>query len=169
MIRSLLCASLLAAVPHLGVAQDAPFDPSPTAYCLSEAADQAVKRACIGRAAEACADAALGGFSTQRMTGCMRLEYAWFDNLLNTEYSKARGLAVAFDQQNRGLMAGEEIGTDLLNMQRAWIVYRDAACRFEQRQFTGDLLGDLSYIECMTRLTAEQVFLLQSSNLEVFP
>jgi uncharacterized protein YecT (DUF1311 family) len=162
----LVVAILAIAAPQVAVAQDTPFDIGPTARCLSSAISMTDKRDCVGQASEGCADLALGGFSTRSMTACLGHELAFFDDMLNTEYGKVRGLARDLDKAENGTSYDSVTMADrLLQMQRAWITYRDATCAYEQRQYDGGTIGDLVQVDCMTQLTAEQAFRLQSTVL----
>ncbi len=155
-------------LPQLAVAQDMPYDPAATQSCLAEMADTDMENTnvCVGRSAEQCADASVGGFSTRSMTACMSAEYGLFDEMLNVEYAKVRGLAADLDKQVNGTSFDDvSMGDRLVQMQRAWIAYRDATCAYERRQFDGGTIGELVYIDCLTTLTADQAFRLQNSVL----
>ena len=161
LIAGLLCT----AVPHITVAQDA-YDTGPTDRCLAAVVRTTDKRDCIGLAAEACADQTLGGFTTRSMTICLGGELAYFDDLLNVEYARVRDLARELDKAANGTSFDDTSVADrLLQMQRAWIAYRDATCAFEERQYDGGTLGRLVHVDCLTTLTAEQAFRLQDSVL----
>lgn len=156
----------LVVLPRVGFAQDTPFDAQLTQACLAEAVDIAAKRDCIGLSAAACADASVGGFNTRSMTACMGDELALFDALLNTEYAQVRKLAAELDKQEGGASFDPVSMVDrLVQMQRAWIAFRDATCAYEQRQFDGGTLGRLVQVDCMATMTAEQAFRLQNNVL----
>lgn len=161
LIAGLLCTS----VPHFAAAQDA-YDTGPTDRCLSSAVSLADKRDCVGQAAEACADLSLGGFSTRSMTTCLGHELAYFDDILNVEYGRVRDLARDLDKAENGTSYDDTSMVDrLLQMQRAWIAYRDATCAYEERQYDGGTIGQLIHVDCLTELTADQAFRLQDSVL----
>lgn len=44
-------------------------------------------------------------------------------------------------------------GAELLNQQRAWLVYRDTTCDFERDQYGGGSIAPLIYWQCMDRMT----------------
>lgn len=165
-MRHFMMVAIMAfAPPQAAVAEDV-IDIGPTEACLGEALSVHDKVACVGLAAEACAEAAVGGFSTRTMTGCLAQEGAYFDDLLNTEYQRVRALAREADQFGVPTFGDTAPMTDrLVEMQRAWITYRDATCAYERRQFEGGTLGDLVYVDCMMQLTAAQAFRLQDSVL----
>jgi uncharacterized protein YecT (DUF1311 family) len=100
------------------------------------------------------------------MTICLGSELAYFDDLLNVEYARVRDLAREQDKAANGTSFDDTSVADrLLQMQRAWIAYRDAACAFEERQYEGGTIGQLVHVDCLTTLTAEQAFRLQDSVL----
>ena len=162
---ALITSVLVATSPQIAIAQDS-FDIGPTERCLSSAVSAQDKSVCVGEAASACADLSLGGFSTRSMTGCLGLELAYFDDLLNVEYGKVRDQARALDQAENGTSFDDTSMTDrLIQMQRAWIAFRDATCAYERRQYDGGSIGDLVDMDCQTQLTADQAFRLQDSVL----
>lgn len=166
MIRYLICTAALVAFPVTVTAQDAAYDQNATTSCLADAGTIVERRACIGLSADACADASVGGFNTRSMTACLKFEYDLFDDMLNAEYGIVHDLAQDLDKQDNGNSFDDVSMVDrLVQMQRAWIAYRDATCAYEQRQFDGGTLGQLVHIDCLTQLTAEQTFRLQSTAL----
>lgn len=169
MIRYFVLGAYLSlALPVGAIAQDAPYDPEPTMTCVAEALELADKRACVGTSAEICAEASMGGFNTRSMTICMTFEYNLFDQMLNDEYVIVRDLARGLDAQENGTSFDEvSMENRLIQMQRAWITFRDATCAYEQRQFDGGTLGQLIHADCLATLTADQTFRLQNSVLEL--
>ena len=161
----ILSALITASLPQMAFANDDVYDTGPTERCLSAAETNADKRACIGQAAEACADLSLGGFTTRSMTGCLVQELAFFDAMLNVEYQRVRGLAQKFHTGDSASLDDVSMVDRLVQMQRAWMSYRDATCAYEERQFDGGTLGRLVFVDCMATLTAEQAFRLQDSVL----
>lgn len=165
MKHALIAGLLTTTMPQIAAAQDN-FDIGPTARCLSAAVSAQDKSICVGGAASACADLTLGGFSTRSMTGCLGLELAYFDDLLNAEYARVRDLARELDAADSGTSFDEVSMSDrLIQMQRAWIAFRDATCAYERRQYDGGTIGDLVYVDCQAQLTADQAFRLQDSVL----
>lgn len=165
MKHTLIAGLCAAALPQIAAAQVA-FDIAPTEQCLSNAVSIHDRGACVGIAAEACADASVGGFSTRSMTACLGQELAYFDGLLNIEYGQVRGLARDADKLDSGTSYDDTSMLDrLIQMQRAWIIYRDATCAYERRQYDGGTIGDLIYVDCQTQLTAAQAFRLQDTVL----
>ena len=166
MMKHAMILAALAVWPQIATAQEGDYDPAATQSCLAAAKGLDGQRACVGVSAEACADAATGGFSTRSMTGCMASEYGFFDEMLNVEYAKVRELAADLDKQDNGTSFDDvSMGDRLVQMQRAWIVYRDATCAYERRQFDGGTIGELIHVDCLATLTAEQAFRLQNNVL----
>lgn len=162
---ALIAAICAVHVPQTIAAQQT-FDIGPTERCLSQAVSAQDKSICVGEASEACADLSLGGFSTRSMTGCLGAELAYFDDLLNAEYARVRDLARDVDKTANGTSFDDVSMVDrLIQMQRAWIAFRDATCAYERRQYDGGTIGDLVYVDCQTQLTADQAFRLQDSVL----
>jgi uncharacterized protein YecT (DUF1311 family) len=163
---AMIVAGVLAALPQISAAQDWSYDQTATQRCLATTKIQSNKRDCVGLSAEICADNAVGGFNTRSMTVCLGFELELFDKMLNQEYANVRGLSRELDQHDSGMNDDPVSMEDrLVQMQRAWITYRDATCAYEQRQMDGGTIGQLFYADCMATLTAEQTFRLQSSVL----
>jgi uncharacterized protein YecT (DUF1311 family) len=147
-------------------AQDWSYDQNATQSCLADAISNTDKRSCVGLSAEICADNAVGGFSTRSMMVCLGFELELFDKMLNQEYAIVRDLSREQDKFDSGMNDDPVSMEDrLVQMQRAWITYRDATCAYEQRQMDGGTIGELFFAQCMAELTAEQTFRLQSNVL----
>jgi uncharacterized protein YecT (DUF1311 family) len=162
-------AAALLALPAPGRAQlpPAPFDAAPTAGCVARAAAAAPARSghavldCAGRAAQACI-ARPGQDNTLGMLACLDAERRYWDDRLNAAY--ARRLAGAREQDaavasSRATVA--EVEATLRAMQRAWISYRDAACRHEQAQWQGGSGGGPATMACQLHETARQALRLE--------
>ncbi|WP_406720498.1 lysozyme inhibitor LprI family protein [Thioclava litoralis] len=78
------------------------------------------------------------------MTGCAALDFAQADAALNAEYAATRDRAKA-----RGAAQADA----LLQAQRAWIAYRDAACKAQGLEFEGGSLEPMVVAMCKTELT----------------
>ncbi|THH36261.1 DUF1311 domain-containing protein [Aliishimia ponticola] len=79
------------------------------------------------------------------MNECAAAEYQRADAELNALWSYAKPSA---DQMG--------VGAQLLDAQRKWIAYRDAACTAEAEMFRGGSIQPLVWFQCMTRLTAQR-------------
>ncbi len=156
-MRLLVC--LLAVFPVAAAAQDLPFEPDRIEACLE--AGEAEQ--CIGRAAEHCASTP-DGSTTVGLGFCYGQERDWWDARLNRVYGDLMDQEKAIDDE----MA--EIGSRapkrapaLLSMQRAWIVFRDAACSYEYTQWGGGTGGGPANAACLMKLTGQQTLLLESN------
>ncbi|XDA99182.1 lysozyme inhibitor LprI family protein [Sulfitobacter sp. LCG007] len=76
------------------------------------------------------------------MNACAQIAWQQSDATLNQLWARAKPLA---DQMG--------LGAQLLDSQRAWLSYRDAACGFEQAVFGGGSIAPMVYSNCMKRLT----------------
>jgi len=157
----LVGVALFWAVP--AQAQDLKFDIGATTRCLAGADGPDQKRACIGKAAEACMTDTPGGSSTYGMGGCLSAEAAWWDGELNTAY-KALMKQEKTNDVNNGAGANGPLSAAkaLRDAQRAWIAYRDATCAYEYAQWGGGTGGGPASVGCVMRMTGEQTLYLQT-------
>jgi len=88
------------------------------------------------------AQAACPGETQLEMNQCAARSYQAADATLNAVWPQAKA---AMDRLGAGQL--------LLDAQRKWIAYRDAACAAEQAQFEGGSIAPLIYFICMQRLT----------------
>jgi len=136
------------------------FDPSHAQNCLADGG----WRDCIGVAAQRCMEFTEGGYSTQGMSGCLAAEHAWWDGELNALYQELRARERAGDadwQPIPGMLPRPSGADALRDMQRAWIVFRDATCRYEELQWWGGTGASGAMNGCLMRVTAEQVLALR--------
>lgn len=160
----LLALGLSVAASGPAAAQDLNFDAGITDLCLASAGSQDEKRACIGRAADACMEDSDGGYSTVGMGGCLSMELDWWDAGLNLAYSHLMKREKADDAE----FADEQNGIPskakaLRAMQRAWIPFRDARCDYERSQWGGGTGGGPATLSCLLHMTAQQTLYLQAS------
>lgn len=89
---------------------------------------------------------------TQRdMNYCAQQEYVAADGDLNADYQAAKAYLKEIDRDlPEGLRGASQA---LLDAQRAWIPYRDAACRTEGFQMRGGSMEALFVSTCLTNLT----------------
>jgi uncharacterized protein YecT (DUF1311 family) len=89
---------------------------------------------------------------TQRdMNYCAHQEYIAADGDLNADYQAAKAYLKELDRDlPEGLRGASQA---LLEAQRAWIPYRDAACRTEGFQMRGGSMEALFVSSCLTTLT----------------
>lgn len=89
------------------------------------------------------------------MTECSGQDYKSADKALNAEYKRAEA---ALDKS---------VGLLLRDAQRAWISFRDKACKAEGALYGGGSMQPMVIADCMTRLTqrrTEDLKLLSQTN-----
>ncbi|MFQ6553291.1 lysozyme inhibitor LprI family protein [Aestuariibius insulae] len=158
------CFSVFASFSY---AEDIEFDIAATNECVEVAEDA---RVCIGLAANDCMetpqseDGSLpAGSTTAGMVYCLGEELDWWDARLNVIYQDMMAGAQKIDAEL------ETVGSNLLPraeslraMQRAWIAYRDANCRYEQSLWGGGTGAGPAISACRLRRTAEQTLYLET-------
>lgn len=157
---ALAVAALCASVGPVS-AQQLNFDAEIVAQCAARDGDS---RGCIGRAATACMKDSVGGDSTVGMGGCLDRELQVWDGMLNTEYQRVVAVMERRDAEGAEYNV-PPMQPALRDMQRAWVVYRDATCDFERSQWGGGTGGGPATIGCLMRLTAEQALYLSTEGL----
>jgi urease subunit beta len=85
----------------------------------------------------------------QMMNACAAKDYEIADAALNTAWKPAKVFADAIGQ-----------GAALLEAQRAWLTYRDAACKVHASPFEGGSIQPLIRSTCLSELTAQRTALL---------
>ncbi len=85
----------------------------------------------------------------QLMNACAAKDYDAADVALNTAWRSARSFADAIGK-----------GDALLEAQRAWLTYRDAACDVHASSFEGGSLQPLIRSTCLTELTVQRTRML---------
>ncbi len=89
--------------------------------------------------------------SQLEMTMCAGQDYSKADAELNVAYAKARAVMKSYDAD---LPPGQRgAAKALLEAQRAWIPFRDAACKAEGYPFEGGTIQPMIVAECLARLT----------------
>jgi urease subunit beta len=83
------------------------------------------------------------------MNACAGRDYDQADAALNAAWGPARSYAKQIGQ-----------GDALLNAQRAWLTYRDAACEVQASPFHGGTIQPLVHFTCLSELTAERTRML---------
>ncbi len=161
----LICLSLLASLvfpAHMSWAQEMTFSSDATEACLAETTSVAAKNQCVGVSATACMANSDGGETTVGMTGCLSSEWVYWDARLNTIYQQRRDQTKAIDAEMKEIGATvPSMAESLLNMQRAWITWRNATCDFERAQWGGGTGGGPATHACLMRLTGNQTLYLQ--------
>lgn len=157
----LALALLLAASP--AAAQDVVFDGTRIAACRV-APPGGDPMACIGVEASRCIDVTEGGISTAGMVACIGRELDWWDARLNEVYPMVRAEARELDA-GAGEYAPSQADA-LLEMQRAWIAFRDGRCAYERSWWGGGTGGGPAAMGCLLQMTAEQVIYLENAGLD---
>lgn len=142
-------------------AQSLVYSDMATLTCLNTAYRASAKTDCIGASANACMAATPDGSTTYGMGGCLDRELSFWDGILNRNYQTLRDKARATDAEMRRIGASvTDLEQTLREMQRAWIVLRDATCDFERAQWGGGTGGGPATYACLMRLTGQQALYL---------
>ncbi len=88
------------------------------------------------------AGAACPGQTQQEMNACAQAEFQQADAALNAAWGPAKSF-----------MDGIGQGDALLDAQRKWIAFRDAACTAEIAPYSGGSIQPLIWYSCLARLT----------------
>lgn len=160
MIRTL---AILACLATPALAQDPPedYDPAVIPTCLQGLAvqDRAIS---IGRAAEDCI-AGEAGSSNVGIGMCYSAEWRQWDDRLNAAYQTLLDQQADLAADNAAFNTNIPDAVDLMrDMQRNWIVYRDAACEWEYVQWGGGSGAGPASVACMLQLTAQQTLFLEA-------
>lgn len=142
-------------------AQDLTFDTIHTTACLVEATEYGQRLNCIGASANQCMETSEGGYSTYGMSGCLSEEYAYWDQRLNIAYKALKEITKARDLDKFETAPSQSEA--LLDMQRAWIPFRDAKCDFERSEWGGGTGGGPATYSCLMYETAKQALYLEAS------
>jgi uncharacterized protein YecT (DUF1311 family) len=154
------CLILLVFCPGLALAQEMAFDPAPTEACLAAAPEDLAS--CIGHAADACMLENPQGETTMGMGFCLSQEWEWWDARLNAAYGELIATHEAGDAalKEEGLDVAS-IADALREMQRAWIVWRDASCDYERALWTGGTGGTVATAGCLMQMTGRRALELE--------
>lgn len=110
---------------------------------LRTSGDKADQRDCIGVISDPCLDVA-GNQTTLGMVGCIMREHHWWDARLNNVYGDLR------------IVLSGKTKSELRDIQRIWIRYKDAKCGFGQTFFEGGSMAKPIAADCLLRSTAER-------------
>ncbi len=81
------------------------------------------------------------------MNACAEAQFKAADDELNAVWAPAKA---AMDRMGGGAM--------LLDAQRKWIAFRDAACQAEIQPYAGGSIQPLVWYNCLARLTRQRSF-----------
>lgn len=164
--RLALSMALLAGLGGAAAA-DPSFDSAATEACVAAAAAASPSLSgtgvldCVGKSAQACM-ATDGGDTTYGMSFCLEGEWKLWDKRLNEAYAKRLQEAKKTDAEMTSIKATVPSMEDALRqMQRAWIPFRDAACRYEVSKWQGGTGGGPAGAACMMQETARQALTLE--------
>ncbi len=144
-------------------AQQLKFTASHTQSCLRTKSDPNQMAACVGVSANKCMEDTEGGMSTVGMGGCINAELKFWDEWLNGVYKALLAQEKADDAEiGAGDGSVPAKAAALRDMQRAWLPWRDATCDYERSLWGGGTGGGPATLGCLMRLTASQVFYLES-------
>jgi uncharacterized protein YecT (DUF1311 family) len=159
-IRIVLILALMGSPVFADDLDDA-YDPAVLQTCLDQFPLLRAQASCIGVGAAKCIEGDAGS-STVGYGFCMSAEWEDWDARLNAVYAV---LLVQQANLNDALQAYNPVFPDpvaeMKRMQRAWIVYRDAACDWEHLQWSGGTGAGPATAECLLRLTAQQTLFLE--------
>jgi len=103
------------------------------------------------------------GYTTVGMSFCADQETRYWDARLNAAYRELMAFETGIDAEMAELgAAAPSLSEALREMQRAWITYRDATCRYEASQFGGGTGAGPAATQCAMRLTGEQALELET-------
>jgi uncharacterized protein YecT (DUF1311 family) len=143
------------------------FSPAATDACVSEASANSPGLSghavldCVGQAAAACMMTP-GGDTTIGMIECLDGERAYWDARLNAAYAGRVATAQSQDAELRAMgSAAASVEDSLRTMQRAWMVFRDTSCLYEQAQWMGGTGGGPATLACHMHETARQALKLE--------
>lgn len=115
--------------------------------------------ACVGRQSDACIERN-GGGPNMVVSVCQEAEAEVWDGFLNNVYAELLNLVRAEQDMDVGYTP-DQLSDAVRDMQRAWIVYRDATCRVDLARAApfGSAAGP-AINGCLMRETARQYFQL---------
>ncbi|MCB6178558.1 DUF1311 domain-containing protein [Rhodobacter sp. Har01] len=151
------------AFSQAGFAQTIP-SPEPTAACVAAATTDADRKACVGRAADACL-AAVNGATEVDAAICVNAETGWWTDRLNAANAAMAAQAEALDRQHAAQIAkgGPKMVDDFALYQAAWKDWSEKRCIFEAMLRFGKPDRMVAASTCMMHLIADQALFLEAS------
>lgn len=166
MKKTLHIVGLFCLTATAGWAQGVTYSDQGTATCVAAAKNTVAKRACIGTSAATCVSATSYGSTTAGMVECTSKEADYWDKMLNANYKTLMASAKSEDASLKKLgSSAQEQAPALRDMQRAWIAYRDATCKFVMTQWGGGTGGGPASTNCSMHLTGEQALYLAGAKM----
>lgn len=158
-----LAISVMVAAPAMAEAPDKPdYHPEVLQDCLDGKNDYDGRAVCIGAASDDCMSTPKGQ-TTVGMVQCLTLEATDWDNRLNGTYKTLVEEQKAADANlaSLGSAVKPERVQRLQQMQRNWVSYRDAACKFDEAQWDGGSGSGPAVSACLMTLTGRQALYLE--------
>lgn len=130
--------------------------------CYGAAGTTEAKAECIGILSQNCMAREEGGETTFGMTQCLSSETEVWDVFLNDEYRQTMAWAKAMDADEAEVFPEFANRADALKKaQRAWLVYRDAACDLEYARGGSGSIRQLYGAGCFMQMTAQRTIELK--------
>ncbi len=130
--------------------------------CYAQAADTAALKDCIGAMSGNCMAKEDQGETTYGMATCTSSETEVWDGFLNNEYRQTMTYFKVQDMDEAELFPEfANRANALKKAQRAWLVYRDAACDLEYALPGAGSIRQLTGTGCMLQMTAERTIELK--------
>jgi uncharacterized protein YecT (DUF1311 family) len=156
---TLLCGVLLATHPaRAGQLQD---DADALESCVTTGWPRDVLTLCTGIVSDPC-QLAPGGTAPEAMNRCLANEADAWDLVLNRLLPKLMTQAREVDAANEtpeqsGGLSIDTASETLRSAQRAWIVFRDAECRYNYASWGNGSFRSIAHSACRLDLTARRV------------
>lgn len=139
------------------------FSIADTEACLV-GAENSARMQCVGKGAKSCMNSTTDGGTTYGMTLCLSEEHDYWDARLNAAYSALRTVNTTADAEMKEIgSTAPEQAPALQKMQRAWIAYRDASCKYERSWWGGGTGAGPAGVDCVLKLTAQQALYLEDA------
>lgn len=130
--------------------------------CYDGAEETDAKAQCLGQMSTECMETQDGGYSTLGMTSCLSAEAEVWDGYLNSEYRVTRDYMKSADADEAVYFPAYAVRAEkLLDAQRAWIAYRDAACALDYAEWGSGSMRNIAFADCMMQMTAERTIELR--------
>lgn len=160
----LLTSLILTAISGIeqAAADEINFTDWATTSCISNAPAGHAQLDCIGKSAQACMQTSRHGETTAGMMACYDAERAYWDGRLNMAYHVLISQHRSSDREMQELgSVAPSVAETLQAMQRTWIAWRDASCRYERAIWLGGTGGGPAAAACLMMLTARQAVALE--------
>ena len=154
-MRLILAATALLATTLPAQADQASDDADAIAACMTEAWPRDARALCAGAVSSPC-QLALGEESTGIMNACLTREADGWNLVMERQMPDLMRRAEEVDAANAGAEGLDSAAATLENAQRAWLLYRDAECRYAVASWGAGGFRDVAVAACMLDLTARR-------------